>query len=76
MKDDPLNRLKVKRGMDLPWSKMTDDDIREIRSLVETRERVKHDLKRMTNAAIAKRYGVHVRTIDRITQGETWGHVE
>ena len=75
MIDDPLNRAKVKRGSDLPHSKLTDDDVRMILQIVEDREEMKRVLKGMTNAAIAHKFGVHVRSIDRVVTGETWGHV-
>ena len=75
MIDDPLNRTKVKRGSDLPHSKLTDDDVRMILQIVEDREEMKRVLKGMTNAAIAHKFGVHVRSIDRVVTGETWGHV-
>ena len=75
MIDDPLNRPKVKRGSDLPHSKLTDDDVRMILQIVEDREEMKRVLKGMTNAAIAHKFGVHVRSIDRVVTGVTWGHV-
>ena len=76
MVDDPLNRNKVKRGMDLPQSRLTDDDVRNIRSLIEHRADLLNQAKQLTNKKIAEKYGVHYRTIDRISTGETWGHVE
>jgi len=74
--DDPLNRLHVKRGSELPHSKLNEKLIKKIRKTVAERERLKVVLSGMTNAAIAKQYGVHVRTIDRITAGENWHHVD
>ena len=76
MIDDPLNRNKVKRGMDLPQSRLTDDDVRNIRSLIKHRADLLNQAKQLTNKKIAEKYGVHFRTIDRISTGETWGHVE
>jgi hypothetical protein len=75
MKDDCMNRTKVKRGSQLPHSKLTEDDIRLINSFVAEREQLKTRLKGMTNKSIADKFDVHIRTIDRITSGETWGHV-
>jgi FixJ family two-component response regulator len=75
MIDDCMNRTKVKRGSDLPHSKLKEDDIRLIHALVAEREQMKATLKGLTNKAIADKWDVHVRTIDRITSGETWGHV-
>jgi hypothetical protein len=76
LKDDPLNRLKMKRGSDLPQSKLDETKVKEIRLIVEVRERMREELKAMTNAAIAEKYGVHYRTVDRITAFENWNHVD
>ena len=76
MIDDPLNRHHAKRGMDLPQSRLTDDDVRNIRALIEHRADLLNQAKQLTNKKIAEKYGVHFRTIDRISTGETWGHVE
>lgn len=75
MKDNPLNRTKARRGEQLSHAKLTDDDVRLIRDFVDEREKLKARLKGMTNASIAEKFGVHTRTIDRVTTGENWGHV-
>jgi hypothetical protein len=75
MIDDCMNRTKVKRGSQLPHSKLKEDDIRLINEFVAEREQMKAKLRGMTNQAIAEKFDVHRRTIDRITSGETWGHV-
>lgn len=75
MIDDSMNRIKVKRGMDLPQSRLTDEDVRLIRALVEERERHREEAAKLTNAKLAEKFGVHVRTIDKVTAGENWGHV-
>lgn len=75
MIDDPLNRLSVKRGQDLPHSKLTDGDVRLIRQFVAERDRLKSQLKEMSNARLAAKFDVHVRTIDRVTANENWTHV-
>lgn len=75
MKDDVLNRTKVKRGSQLPWAKLDEDDVALIREMVAEREQTKAWISQMTNAKIAEKFGVHVRTIDRVTSGENWGHV-
>jgi hypothetical protein len=74
--DDPLNRTKARRGEDLPWSKLTEADVLLIRKIVEERERTKQQLKYVTNAALARKFGVSLRAMDRVVTGETWGHVE
>lgn len=76
MIDDCLNRTKVKRGSELPWAKLTEDDIRIINEFVKERDRLKIVLKGMTNQAIADKFDVSKRAIDRVVTGETWGHVQ
>ena len=75
MKDDCMNRLKVKRGSELPWAKLDESDIPMIRQLIAERDRLKREAAQLTNARIAEKFGVHVRTIDRVSAGENWGHV-
>lgn len=75
MKDDPLNRNRVKRGEDLPQSKLSESDVRAIREIVEYREKLKSELKSLTNESLADKFEVHIRTIDKVTAGYTWGHV-
>ena len=76
MIDDPLNRTKVKRGSELPWAKLTEADVMLIRQIVAERERTKEQLRYVTNAALARKFGVHKNTIDRVSVGESWGHVD
>lgn len=75
MIDDPLNRTKVARGSQLPQSKLTETDVELIREIIGERNQMKFVLSQMTNAKIAEKFEVHVRTIDRITAGESWTHI-
>lgn len=75
MKDDPLNRTKVKRGSQLPQSKLTESDIELIRLILQEREIMKNQLKQITNKSLAEKFGVHQRTIDKVVVGESWVHV-
>lgn len=75
MKDDNLNRLKVARGSRLPHAKLTESDVSLIWQLIEHREQLKREAAQLTNAKIAEKFGVHVRTIDRVSAGENWTHV-
>ena len=76
MIDDPLNRLYVKRGSQLPQSRLTESDVIEIMAQVEQRDQLKERLRRMTNAALAEECGVHVRTVEKVIQGNSWTHVD
>lgn len=64
----------TKRGSQLPHAKLTEDDVRLVRELVDERDRHKAIAAALTNRKIADKFGVHVRTIDRITAGNGWGH--
>lgn len=64
------------RGMDLPQSKLTPLEVDAIRSAKRQRENLlKHIRENLTNEALAKAFGVHRRTVEKVLQGETWGHV-
>lgn len=76
MIDDPLNRLKVKRGNDLPQSKLNEKLVKQIRSdYQQAREEILFLQKNYSAKALAKKYGVHVRTMEKMLSGETWGMV-
>ena len=75
MIDDPLNRLKVRRGSQLPWAKLTEEDVIAIWRLVRERERLRRQIKSLSNEAIAEKFGVSVRTIERILYDGGWAHV-
>lgn len=66
--------MTQKRGSQLPHAKLNEDDVRLVRQLVDERERHKAIAAELTNRKIAEKFGVHVRTIDRITAGNGWGH--
>ncbi len=73
---DCENRLKVCRGEDLPHAKLTEDDIREIRAMHHYKmEQIEILNKKYSAKAIAQKYGVHYRTIEKILSYETWRHV-
>lgn len=57
------------RGKQLPHAKLSDDDIRTIRARFKPYDRVDGA------ASIARDYGVHPNTINRITSYEIYYHV-
>ena len=66
----------VKRGMDLPQSKLTPLDVDAIRSAARQRESLRNHIRdNLSNTAIAKAHGVHVRTVEKVLQGFSWVHV-
>ncbi len=76
MIDDPLNRLKVLRGEELHNSKLTNKDIIWIREQVEKRALLYEQYLSLCNKELAKKLGVHYRTIDKVTAFYTWHHID
>lgn len=68
----PTNPL---RGSELPQARLTEHQAREILALVEHRNGLKRELHTLTNRALAERFGVHQRTIEKLISGESWAHV-
>ena len=75
MRDDVLNRLHVLRGSQHYRAVLDESDVALIRQAVAERERLRAEARLLSNAALADKFGVHIRTIDRITAGENWSHV-
>ena len=66
----------MKHGMDLPQTKLPPGAIRRIREAAEERARLRRDISdRLGNAALARQWGVHVRTIEKVLSYETGRHV-
>lgn len=63
------------RGEELPQAKLTKEDIRLIWQCVAERERLREEARRLSNKALAEKFGVHYRTIERITQRWGWVHI-
>jgi transcriptional regulator GlxA family with amidase domain len=64
------------RGQELPQTKLLDLDIVSIRSAAKQRENLrKHIRENLSNEALAKQYGVHVRTIEKALSYETGSHI-
>lgn len=74
-RDEYLQRTRefAKRGMDLPQSKLMPIEVSEIKSAIRQREALrKHISENLTNDALAEKFGVHNRTIEKIARNETW----
>lgn len=66
----------AKRGQELPHTKLLDLDVVTIRSAAKQRENLRKYIKEnLSNDALAVKFGVHVRTIEKIMQFESWSHV-
>jgi hypothetical protein len=69
-------RSMAPRGQELPQTKLLDLDIVSIRSSAKQRENLrKHIRDNLSNEALAKQYGVHVRTIEKCLAYETGSHI-
>lgn len=65
----------VARGLDLPQTKLMPLDVSEIRSAARQRDRLKaHIRANLSNAALAKKFGVHERSIEKVLSRECWSH--
>ena len=68
---------KCLRGEQLPQSKLTADSVREARKLHrEALQSVRELQEEFSAKGLAKRYGVHYRTMEKALSWETWRHVD
>lgn len=64
------------RGQALPQAKLLDLDVVTIRSAMRQREALrKHIRENLSNEALARQFGVHVRTIEKLAAVESWSHL-
>jgi len=64
------------RGQDLPQAKLLDLDIVAIRSAAVQRENLRQHIRdNLSNEALAEKFGVHVRTIEKVLAFGSWMHV-
>ena len=55
--------------------KLTDEDVRLIRLCVAEREQLLKEARKLTNAALAEKFGIHKNTVDAIANFRKWIHV-
>ena len=66
----------AKRGADLPQTQLLPLDIGEIRSAARQRQKLReHIANNLSNEALAKKFNVHIRTIEKVMAYETASHV-
>ena len=59
----------------IPQAKLTDADVKMIRRLHEEKQReIKRLNETLSQKALADKFGVHVRTIEKVLTYETWRH--
>ena len=65
-----------KRGFDLPQTKIPPLAVVAIRKAARDREEMRRKItEEMSNTALAKKWGVHQRTIEKILRYETAAHI-
>jgi hypothetical protein len=64
------------RGQDLPQSKLMELDVVAIRSASRQRESLRQHIRdNLSNEALSKLFGVHIRTIEKVLSYYTWSHL-
>jgi len=63
------------RGSKVKGSKLTESDVLLILNLFKDREEMDRKRKQLTNKSIADKFGVHYRTIEKISQSKSWTHL-
>lgn len=64
------------RGQELPQTKLLDIDVISIRSACRQRQNLRKYIdENLSNHALAKQYGVHIRTIEKCVTRETFSHL-
>jgi len=65
------------RGENCNHSKLTTEDVEEIRSAARQRERLRQYINdNLTNSALAEKFGVSVRTVEKVLSYESWRQEE
>lgn len=66
----------AKRGRELPHSKLSEKAVTEIMSAVRQRDKLRQYINdNLSNEALAKRHGVALRTLEKVTGFNSWTHV-
>ena len=64
------------RGTELPHTKLQDEDVMAIRSAARQRNNLRQHIRdNLSNEALARKHGVHIRTVEKVLQHYTWSHV-
>jgi len=56
-------------------AKLSEEDVRLIKQLIHQRRTLMQQLARVSNKAIAEKFEVSTRTIDKISEGYSWIHI-
>lgn len=65
------------RGENLSHAVLNNEAVFQIRKAKQMRENLRLKIKNeLSNESLAKKYGVHVRTIEKVLSYSTWFHVK
>ncbi len=64
--------FEIRRGEQQASAKLTDQAVREIRRAADAESGCKKELA----GELAARFGVHVKTIEKVIRGASWRHVK
>lgn len=71
------NVTKFKRGSELPWAKMTEEDVRRARrEYSEGRQKLARLQRYYSVQGLADRFGISKPAMEKILSRQTWEHVE
>lgn len=66
----------AERGQRLPQAKLLDLEVIDIRSAHRQRQNLlKYIKENLSNEALCKQYGIHLRTLEKILSRQTWSHL-
>lgn len=66
-----MRRIGEKHGR----AKLTSEDVRHIKALLDMRERLRTELEGLTMQAIAEKFDIHEGHVRRIAAGRNWAHI-
>lgn len=70
-----MKAINPQRGADRWNAKLTEDDVRLIRALVDERAMHLAEARKLTDAVIAEKFEIHPNTVRKIIDGAAWGHL-
>lgn len=63
-------------GQDSSFAKLLDMDVIDIRSAKRQRDALlKHIKNNLSNEALSKKHGIHIKTLEKILSRRTWKHL-
>lgn len=67
--------MRGQRGERHGMAKLSDADVVLIREAADERERLKAEARKLSDASLAEKFGVHHKTISNIVNYRIWRHI-